>query len=202
MAPGIGGGFVGRIRDVLTRRERQRVEDESASPAAVLVPLFIENDGLHVLFTKRTDTLPHHRGQIAFPGGRHDPEEDDSLLVTATREAQEEIGLRPEHAAILGPLDDCHTIRTGFVISPFVALIPHPYDFRPSPIEVAEIFSVPLALLSDPARRQEELWEFGEVRVPITTLRYQGHVIWGATERISQNLVDVLATLDDDTDAS
>ena len=112
------------------------------------------------------------------------------------REAYEEVGLRPEDVDVLGTLDDVHTIQTNFVITPCVALIPYPYTFRSNPPEVAEIFSVPLATLQDPTAWQEELWSFDDVRVPITTMRYGGHVIWGATERISRNLVEILADLD------
>jgi 8-oxo-dGTP pyrophosphatase MutT (NUDIX family) len=160
-------------------------------PAAVLVPLFLDGDTVHVLYTKRTETVPHHQGQIAFPGGQVDPD-DPSAIVAATREAYEEIGLRPEHADVLGALDDIHTVRSNFVITPIVALIPHPYAFTPNPPEVAEIFAVPLPTLRDPTSRREELWEFESVRVPVPTIQYRGHVIWGATERISRNLVNIL----------
>jgi 8-oxo-dGTP pyrophosphatase MutT (NUDIX family) len=180
-----------RVRAALRHHERQRLEVVDAVPAAVLVPLFLDGDTVHVLYTKRTETVPHHQGQIAFPGGQVDPD-DPSAIVAATREAYEEIGLRPEHADVLGALDDIHTLRSNFVITPIVALIPHPYAFTPNPPEVAEIFAVPLPTLRDPVSRREELWEFESVRVPVPTIQYRGHVIWGATERISRNLVDVL----------
>jgi 8-oxo-dGTP pyrophosphatase MutT (NUDIX family) len=180
-----------RVRSALRRRERRRLDVVNAVPAAVLVPLFVDGDTVHVLYTKRTETVPHHQGQIAFPGGQLH-RDDPSAVVAATREAHEEIGLRPEHADVLGALDDIHTVRSNFVITPFVALIPHPYTFRPNPPEVAEIFAVPLPTLRDPAARREELWEFESVRVPVPTIQYRGHVIWGATERISRNLVEVL----------
>jgi hypothetical protein len=93
-------------------------------------------------------------------------------------------------------------VRTNFVITPFVALIPHPYPFEPNPREVAAIFSVPLAALEDPAGRRMELLELDQMRVPVTTVRYEGHMIWGATERISRNLVEVLGVLDDSDKAS
>jgi 8-oxo-dGTP pyrophosphatase MutT (NUDIX family) len=192
----VAADFARQLRRALAQRSRRSVSQSSASPAAVLVPLFVADDEIHVLFTKRTDTLPHHQGQIAFPGGRHDTAVDESLQETATREAHEEIGLDPRDVDVLGPLDDIHTVRTNFVISPFVALIPHPYAFRPNPVEVAEIFSMSLADLRNPNGHHEELWQFDRVRVPITTIRHREHVIWGATERISRNLIDVLQTLD------
>jgi 8-oxo-dGTP pyrophosphatase MutT (NUDIX family) len=186
-----------RLRSILARRKPHRLEVSSASPSAVLVPLFVSDGGIHVLFTKRSETLPHHQGQIAFPGGRHDTHLDGSMRETATREAHEEIGLDPQHVDILGALDEIHTFRTNFVISPFVALIPHPYPFRTNPLEVAEVFSMSLAELRDPACHREELWEFERMRVPIKSIRYREHVIWGATERISRNLIAVLEMLED-----
>jgi len=185
-----------RLRGLLGSRPRQRLESPSALPAAVLVPLFMQQDEIHVLFTKRTDSLPHHSGQVAFPGGRHEPKVDDSLLATAIREAHEEVGLLPEHIQILGALDDIATLGTNFVIAPFVGLIPHPYTFQPNPGEVAEIFSVPLASLQDPAGRLQEFREFDHSRVTVSTIRYKEHVIWGATERISLNLIEALTALD------
>jgi 8-oxo-dGTP pyrophosphatase MutT (NUDIX family) len=192
----VSAGFETRIRELLGRRPGRRLESSSALPAAVLVPLFVRQDDLHVLFTKRTDSLPHHSGQVAFPGGRHDPEVDCSLLATAIREAHEEVGLQPEHVQVMGALDEIETFGTNFVITPFVALIPHPYVFHPSREEVAEIFSVPLANLRDPDARGEELREVAHGQVTVNTIRYREHVIWGATERISLNLIEVLAASD------
>lgn len=194
-----GADFTTRLRTALVRRTRRHLDVAGALPAAVLVPLFTHANTVHVLFTRRTDTVPHHQGQVAFPGGRHHPE-DASPIATATREAHEEIGLHPEHVDVLGVLDDIHTVRSNFVITPVVGLIPHPYAFKPNPPEVAEIFFVPLPALLDPSGRRQELWEFESIRVPVTTIRYQGRVIWGATERISRNLADVLATCESSGD--
>jgi 8-oxo-dGTP pyrophosphatase MutT (NUDIX family) len=188
--------FAHGLRAALTRRRRESLAAADASPAAVLVPLFLVDDTVHVLYTKRTETVPHHQGQIAFPGGRLHPE-DPSAARAAVREAHEEIGLRPEDVDVLGALDDIHTIRTRFVITPFVALVPHPYAFRPNPPEVAEIFAVPLPTLQDPATHRQEIWHLEGLQVPVHTIHYRGHVIWGATERITRNFLDVVATLRD-----
>jgi 8-oxo-dGTP pyrophosphatase MutT (NUDIX family) len=185
-----------RLRAFLARRDRQRLEAPEAIASAVLVPVFAGPTGAEVLFTKRTETLPHHGGQIAFPGGCHHAAVDGSLLETALREAEEEVGLSPAEVAVLGSLDDIHTVSTNFVITPFLATIPHPYAFRPDPREVAEVFSVPLPLLRDRAAWRKEIWEFNGHRVPITTLRHGGRVIWGATQRITWNLLDVLAAFE------
>jgi 8-oxo-dGTP pyrophosphatase MutT (NUDIX family) len=180
-----------RLRGALAHRTRRLLQPAGARPAAVLVPLFDRGDEFHVLFTRRSDGLSHHGGQVAFPGGLYGPA-DASPLATAIREAHEEIGLGPDDVEILGVLDDIHTVQTNFVITPFVAVIPYPYAFTPSPAEVAAIFSVPLSVLADPSARREERWRFGPALVSVTTIRYAGHVIWGATERISRNLVEVL----------
>jgi 8-oxo-dGTP pyrophosphatase MutT (NUDIX family) len=187
--------------DVLPRlRAALAAPAPSAGPltgiaSAVLVPLFEADGALHLLYTKRSEALPHHRGQIAFPGGRHTPEADASLLATALRESEEEIGIEPRDVDVLGPLPAIHTFSSNFVINPFVGLIPHPYPFRPNPHEVSEIFSVPLAVLTDPATSSAEEWELEGRTVPIETYRHQGHVIWGATHRITASLLDLLAAL-------
>jgi 8-oxo-dGTP pyrophosphatase MutT (NUDIX family) len=167
----------------------------SGIASAVLVPLFVRDGALNLLYTKRSEALPHHRGQIAFPGGRHAASSDPSLLGTALRESEEEIGLTPRHVEVLGELAPIHTFSSNFVITPFVGIIPHPYDFRPNPLEVSDIFSIPLDVLRDPATAAEEQWELEGRLVPITTYRHDGRVIWGATQRITADLLDVLEAI-------
>lgn len=166
--------------------------DASRRQAAVLIPLFKSAVDYHVVFTKRTETLRHHKGQISFPGGAYDPDDGD-LLTTALRESHEEIGITPNDVTILGRLDDLSTFSTNFIISTFVGLIPHPYTFRPNPSEVAIVFDVPLAVLADPAfgcsyiRTRED---------GATLVDYEfhigGHVIWGATARLIRHLLTVI----------
>jgi 8-oxo-dGTP pyrophosphatase MutT (NUDIX family) len=163
--------------------------------SAVLVPLFERDGGLHLLYTKRSEALPHHRGQVSFPGGRHVADADASLLATALRETDEEIGVAPAHVDVLGPLAPIHTFSSNFVISPFVGVIPHPYAFRPNPHEVSAIFSVPVEVLLDPATSAEEEWTFEGRTMPIATFRHREQVIWGATHRITTALLELLQTL-------
>lgn len=163
--------------------------------AAVLVPLLDADGEPEILFTRRSHMLPHHRGQVAFPGGRHHPETDPDLEATALREAQEEIGLEPGRVRLLGALDDIETVATRFLITPFVGIVDRPYEWRPCPREVDAIFTVPLRVLSAPEAARQELWDFDGRQVPIDTFPVDGHVIWGATQRITQNLLDVLSTL-------
>ena len=178
----------------LAGRQRIVLAPPGKTVAAVLVPLLAVDGEPSLLFTRRSNLLPHHQGQIAFPGGGHDPEDPD-LAATALREAQEEIGLDPADVRLLGPLDDLETVATRFVITPFVGVAPHPYDFRPSPDEVDLIFTVPLGRLEAPDALRRELWDFGGRKVPIDVYAVDGHVIWGATQRITQNLLAVLGEL-------
>jgi 8-oxo-dGTP pyrophosphatase MutT (NUDIX family) len=180
---------------VLATRRRATLARPDKTVAAVLVPLFLVGEEAHVLFIRRANDLPHHRGQVAFPGGRHHPEHDPSLEATALREASEEVGLAPHDVRLLGALDDTETIGTRFVITPFVGLVPYPYAWRPCPREVDAIFSVALGALAAPGAQRTETWSFGGAEVPIDTFPVDGHVIWGVTQRITRNLLDVLAGL-------
>jgi 8-oxo-dGTP pyrophosphatase MutT (NUDIX family) len=166
--------------------------DPSRRQAAVLLPLFKNAVDYHMVFTKRTETLTHHKGQVSFPGGSFEPSDGD-LLTTALRESYEEVGIHPGDVTILGRLDDLSTFSTSFTISPFVGLIPHPYVFRPNPIEVAVVFDVPLPVLADPAvgRSYVRTREDGATLIDYE-FHVKGHVIWGATARIIRHFLAVI----------
>jgi len=181
-----------RLARVLAARARVALAPPGKTVAAVLVPLLVVDGAPHLLYTRRSADLPHHQGQVAFPGGRHHPEDRD-LAATALREAHEEIGLHPDHVHLLGALDDHETMGSRFVITPFVGLVPWPYDWQPCPREVDTIFTVPLAALAHPDAEREEVWDFDGRRVPVRSFPVAGQVIWGATHRITRNLLDVLA---------
>lgn len=158
--------------------------------AGVLVPLFFKGDEAHLLFTQRTFTMKDHRGQISFPGGVRQTEDSD-LMATALRETREEIGLDPEVVEVLGALAPVATI-TGYCISPFVGLIPHPYEFRPNSGEVERLLELPLAGFFAP-----EPWSSGPYvfQGRVTRVCYwhaDQEVIWGATARILLNLLALL----------
>jgi len=166
--------------------------DITRRQAAVLLPLFQSGSDYHVVFTKRTDTLKHHKGQISFPGGSYEPADGD-LLTTALRESCEEIGVQPDHVSILGRLDDLATFSTNFTISPFVGLIPYPYPFRPNPIEVAMVFDVPLSVLCDPTVGRSYIRARDDgATIEDYEFHIDGHVIWGATARIVRHLLEVM----------
>ena len=147
----------------------------------MLIPLFYSQGQYHVLFTERSEEVDFHKGQVCFPGGTQEPS-DSSLLQTALRETEEEISLRAKDVEILGEFDDSLTLTSNYVISPFVAFIPHPYPFKADGREIREIFSVPLSFLMDEANFKQDSYSY----------EYQGHVIWGATARILRQFIDLL----------
>ncbi|HEV8231953.1 MAG TPA: CoA pyrophosphatase [Thermoanaerobaculia bacterium] len=161
---------------------------EASRRAAVLVPLFVRDQTLWVVFTRRTETVEHHRGQISFPGGAEEPEDTD-LTETALRETEEELGIRPQDVKLLGPLSPIVTV-TDFYVAPFVAAIPQPYVFAPAESEIAEVVEVPLGVLRDPAIKETRYLPDREG--PVLFYRHGAHVIWGATARILAELLEAL----------
>ena len=162
---------------------------DSPSRAAVLVPLCGSGTAVEVVLTQRAHTLRRHRGQIAFPGGKYEPEHDESLLATALREAAEEIGLNPRDVEVIGALPEVYTRSSQFVISPFVGRLPEAYPFEPDGSEVAEIFVMPLAAYRDPARRITHIWPQADAALEVPAIDYEGRIVWGATLRILDLLV-------------
>ena len=175
----------------LADRPRNILSATGKTVAAVLVPL-LEIDGApHLLYTRRAADLAHHQGQIAFPGGTVEAGDRD-LCATALRESEEEIGLAPEQVDVLGVLDDIETRSSRFVITPVVGVVHPPYLWRPSPAEVDCIFTVSLDVLRHPATQRTEQWEFEGRQVPIDLFDVDGHVIWGATQRITRSLLHLI----------
>jgi 8-oxo-dGTP pyrophosphatase MutT (NUDIX family) len=163
----------------------------ASTAAAVLIPVVAHVEGLSVLFTQRTTHLRSHSGQVAFPGGRAEPG-DASAEFTALREAEEEIGLRPQSVEVLARLPDYRT-RTGYVVTPVIGLLTPPLALAPDANEVAEIFEVPLDFLMDQRNRQRRTREFQGQVVGYYVFDYQGRVIWGATAGMLVNLNTMLA---------
>jgi 8-oxo-dGTP pyrophosphatase MutT (NUDIX family) len=153
------------------------------TPAAVLFPLFRKNGEVHILFTKRTETVRAHKGQISFPGGVREPG-DESLLTTALREAHEEIGLLPSDVDIMGSLEPVPTVTSGFLIYTYVGLIPYPYSFQLNNHEVAEILTVPFDFLTNPKNWSPGFSNSSPGLGGACAVPFGGHVIWGATARI------------------
>lgn len=158
--------------------------------AAVLVPLCTDPCGVRsILLIRRRESLRTHAGQVAFPGGRHDPERDDGLLATALREAAEEVGLAPERIEILGVLPERRTLSSGFRVTPFVGLIGEPADAAPRSEEVEETFTAPLGAFRDPERRRPYEWRHRGGLVIVPSVHLEGRVVWGLTLDIVDDLL-------------
>ncbi len=158
--------------------------------AAVLVALVNRTEGIHVVFTQRTDHLSDHAGQISFPGGRAE-EDDADIIHTALRESTEEIGLDAEHVQVLGILPDYYTV-TGYRVTPVVGWVEADVSFTPDPFEVAEVFEVPLGFFLDATNHQRHsLMRDGQERF-FYAMPYNGRYIWGATAGMLVTLQQVL----------
>ncbi len=165
------------------------LERRTLIPAAVLIPVVARSTPT-ILFTKRSQSLPRHAGQVSFPGGCAD-ETDISLVHTAIRELEEETGISGDHVTPAGFLQPYETV-TGFAVLPVVALVREGFSVSLNEREVESIFEVPLAFLLDPANRQEQSLEWkGEAR-RVYAYQYESHYIWGATAAILVDLTERL----------
>jgi 8-oxo-dGTP pyrophosphatase MutT (NUDIX family) len=183
------------VLDLLERTlpddDGSRIEGEFRA-AAVLIALFVREDIVHVVLTKRTDNVRTHQGQVSFPGGSFE-DGDGSLQTTALREAHEEVGLHPSDVRILGVLDDLPTFVSGFQVRPFVAVVPHPYEFVHDVNEVDHVFSPPLDVFADPSLRREETRERDGHEYHMISYDVDGDLVWGATAKMLTQLVDRIA---------
>jgi 8-oxo-dGTP pyrophosphatase MutT (NUDIX family) len=164
-------------------------EETRLKCAAVLMPLVWYDDEWHLLYTRRTDTVESHKGQVSFPGGACD-EGETTPEQTALREADEEIGIQPDHVKVLGRLSNLITI-TYFRVTPVVGVVRWPTVFRVGAHEVARIFTIPLAWLANSSNR----WQFempGRARSLIAYHPYDGELLWGATARMTVDFLKVL----------
>lgn len=171
---------------------RLRTAFDPPTPASVLIPIVVRDPGLSMLFTRRTDHLTEHAGQVSFPGGRTE-ENDASSIETALRETEEEIGLQRHHIEVIGTLPEYIT-ATGFRVTPVVSIIQPPFGLEPDPYEVAEVFEVPLSFLMDGMNHQRILAEFprGMENRSFYAIPYEHYFIWGATAGMLRNLFHFL----------
>ncbi len=170
------------------------VETEwDATPAAVLIPIYQEGGDWKLLFTRRTDAVDVHAGQVSFPGGQIE-DSDNSIVAAALREAQEEVGLDPADVEPLGQLNPLLTV-TQFLVTPVVGVIPWPYPLVTNPIEVARTFGVPIKWLADPnnleVQEREPLIPGRSIQVYFFK-EYEGETIWGVTARITVDFLEML----------
>jgi 8-oxo-dGTP pyrophosphatase MutT (NUDIX family) len=181
------------LRAILADKEpnRIKVNDADFTQASVLLPLFIKDGQYWLLLMRRTDTVEYHKGEISFPGGVVD-EDDDSLEGTAKRETFEEIGVGEEDIEILGQLDDITTMMSSFIIHPFVGVVPFPYAFKINKREVEYLIEVPLRFFLDPSQPQPFSMNYQGDLFETPAFIYEDAVIWGATERILENFIHLI----------
>jgi 8-oxo-dGTP pyrophosphatase MutT (NUDIX family) len=185
-----GVNWLSEIRDRLSTHVATSVEAPADfRKAGVVAPLYVKENELWVLFTKRTENVETHRGQVSFPGGAHEPG-DATLKETALRETEEEIGIPRDRVVVLGALSPIVTI-TNFYVEPFVAAIPHPMELKPSPAEIDEIWEIPVAALLAPTAVEERF--FPGRSEAVLFYHYGPKTVWGATARILSELLGVLA---------
>ena len=192
-------GEIPNIPDFLEAlRRKLRPVESVAKPAlgdkkaaAVLVALMHRDGALEVLYTRRSDRLASHPGQVAFPGGRFDFQDTD-LLAAALRETHEEVGIEPHQVRTLGTFPGRRTNATNIAVTPFVGVIEGDPVLRPDPKEVAEIFRVPLAALSDPHFRGAYRWKRNGSTSEYPAIVYAGQVIWGLTYSLTLTFLELV----------
>lgn len=177
---------------LLPAEEAIALDVRGHTDAGVLVPLYLDDGTLHVVFTRRRDDLRRHPGEISFPGGRKDPQDDD-LRATALRESEEEIGLPPADVEILGALQPVPTLATGYAVYPFVGLIEPGHEWKLSALEVAEIIELSVPDLEAGYGRRRLVR--GGLPIRTDTYLVGENLIWGATARILGDLFDRLDAL-------
>lgn len=174
-------------------RDRIVLAAEGFRRAGVLMPLVLGAGGADLLFTRRTDHVETHKGQISFPGGMVE-ERDKDIVHTALREAEEELGIGAKLIDIRGILDDL-AVPSGFIITPVVGILDALPVLTPNPQEVAEAFTVPLAFFCNPANGRSELRDYRGERREVWSYEHGEHIIWGATAMIVRSLLLNLGVL-------
>jgi 8-oxo-dGTP pyrophosphatase MutT (NUDIX family) len=185
-----------RLDAALSRHPRVALDRSDLVSAAVLLPI-TDHGGPHILFTKKSESVPHHKGQFSFPGGICE-ERDASRVETALREAWEEVRIPAESVEVLGLLDDTATRATPFVITPVVGVIRGPVEFKPDGREIERVIEVPLDLLRDPAIFRTEIWERSGEPHPVHFYQVSVEdVVWGATARILKQFLELVDGTED-----
>lgn len=178
-----------RLREILANRPAIEINAPQHRRACVLIPLIRTAGGWSILFTRRAENLAAHSGQIAFPGGS--VEEGETLETATLREAEEEVGIPPQHVELIARLDDVVT-HSGFLVAPFVGVIHEPIEYVMQEAEVVEIFEVPLDALLDVGNPEVRYVPFREKRYPAYFYRYGEYEIWGLTGRMLKAFLDLV----------
>lgn len=183
-----------RLRRVLPSLTKQLTGITSERRAGVLLIFYPKNGEAHILFTKRSQEVAEHKGEISFPGGAYDTQ-DKTILQTALRESREELGLNVSEFEILGELDDVYVPPTRFLITPFVAFMNQPPKPKPSLLEISEVLEIPASELLNPSIFREEVREAAGMKRQLQFYSYGQYVIWGATARILRQFLDLVSTM-------
>lgn len=183
---GVRQSWILALRERLASPPPRRLPASDLRPASVLVPLYVDAGELWTVLTQRSDDLPSHRGQIAFPGGGRELKEDP--WAAAVRETHEEIGLDPKTILRLGDLDEVES-PAGFRVIPCVGAIPQTSKFQPNAAEIADVFSLPLTAFANPRLVEERDVLLDGVRRTLLIYHIGNRQIWGLTARVLQNLL-------------
>ena len=183
------------IRRILSSIPTKHISDSTLVPAGVMLLLYPKNGEYCILLNKRTTQVEHHKGEISFPGGSRE-DQDETLLDTALRETHEEMGIPPNDVEVLGELDDMST-SSQFVIRPHVGTVPSPYLFKPNPVEVAAVLEVPMSALTNDDNIRDEVRLVDGQLVDSPTYAFEGHLIFGATARVLRRFLDLVAIPND-----
>jgi 8-oxo-dGTP pyrophosphatase MutT (NUDIX family) len=173
--------MISLIREKVKQYSPKTIEGPEAVCAGVVIPVYEKEQESFIVLTKRSNEVRMHKGEVSFPGGMCE-DGDGSVMNTALRECCEEIGVRTKDVEIIGRLDDMYTL-TGFVITPYVGIIPYPYRFKTNPREVAYLINLPVEYLMGVNQDMEEAEHMGNIQI-VPSFYYNDDRVWGATCRL------------------
>ncbi|MCH2695288.1 MAG: CoA pyrophosphatase [Acidobacteriia bacterium] len=178
------------ISSKLSARKLRKINIDNVGRAAVLIPIWKEDESLSFLLTLRTKKVQTHKGQISFPGGMRNSTEEP-LVQTALRETQEEIGISDNQIRILGQFDE-YLSTTKLIVTPFVGRIEPPLVIQKNPEEVEEVIKVPFSLFQKPELLRTEIRQRLNERVKVYHYDFQGLDVWGLTAQIIRDFLKVI----------